>query len=158
MIKIDEREFDGLVAEHIMGWAWYSAVSKSFLIPPSGQQYFDDFHVHWTKGKVSKHSYDDKTTKCKPHYNIELIYSDHTHLALPHYFTDIKDSMLVIKRMGELGFKVIISQEAFTPKDKRKGQWRVYFLTDDEEHWKCHHENLSTAICTAALEAVGHKI
>lgn len=95
------RILDALVAEHVMGFKWFSALGEAYLIPPFGQEYCRKFHVHWTEGLREEQS-NGKVITCKKRYNIELRYSrDYSHFAIPHYSTVREDAFSVMEHLGK---------------------------------------------------------
>lgn len=95
------RVIDGLIAEHLFGWKWFSSGGASFLIPPFGQEEAISFRVHWTPGLKSRTSYDDKLHTCKKCYDIERRYPQtYERWALPHYTTDPAAAFVVLINCG----------------------------------------------------------
>jgi hypothetical protein len=97
------RILDALVAEHIFGWKWFSAVGDAFLIPPSGHEYCRRFHVHWTEGLMEDmwRGKAQVPRKCKKRYDIERTYNNYSHWEIPHYSTLREDGFLVAEHLGK---------------------------------------------------------
>lgn len=144
------KKIDALIAEHVLDWAWYSALGKSFLFPPHMHEYLNNFKAHWTKGFVEKRWYDDKRIKCEPSYGIELIYTDYKHCELPNFSKDISAAWQIIAGMEKKSFKewLISNDEIYFQRGKLKEPDYAFGMSGNDL------ENIALNICIAALSAL----
>ena len=139
------RVIDGLIAEHLFGWKWFSAMGVSYLIPPWGQEEATNFSVHWTPGLKWRRITEDKLRTAKKSYDIEHHYSDYARWALPHYTTKLEDAFFVVTHCGqteEVAY-YLRSDEPY------KGEWFVFNLNDCNIN--ALNESLPIAFCLFAL-------
>lgn len=110
------RILDALVAEHIFGWKWFSALGDAFLIPPHGQEECRRFSVHWTEGLR------EKSRACKKRYDIEMHYREYARWETPHYTSNKAAAFDILEHFGKS------NPIAFWQSHEKetKGYWLVY--------------------------------
>lgn len=118
------RILDALVAEHIFGWKWFSALGDAFLIPPHGQEEARRFNVHWTEG-LSENKWQGREQvprKCKKRYDIEMHYREYARWEIPHYSTSKENTFDILEHAGKTH-----AVQFWQSHDKEsKGLWFVY--------------------------------
>lgn len=120
------RILDALVAEHIFGWKWFSALGDAFLVPPHGQEEARRFHVHWTEGlRENKwRGREQVPRKCKKRYDIEMHYREYTRWEIPRYSTNKESAYTVLEHLGKI--HAVQFWESRERDSKNKGVWTVY--------------------------------
>lgn len=138
------RIIDGLIAEHVFGWKWFSSLGQSYLIPPWGQEEATNFKVHWTPGLKWRRIAEQKLRAAKKCYDIEHHYSDYERWALPKYSVD-----------PAMAFGLI---EALC---KRYVTLNLMFTKPYSPPWQVHTAAASTlqlALCLYALDSLNIKL
>lgn len=143
------RMVDGLVAEYVYGWSWFSACSQSFLIPPFAQESIRNLRVHWTPGLKSK-SLSGELHDCKKSYSIEYSYpTEYGYLALPKYSTDAAACFTLICTLVD-------SNIPFCPTHNDLSRCQTHEADNTPViYWyvgKCIARTLQLAICLHALD------
>lgn len=140
------NKIDALVAEKVMGFTWWSACGKSYLIPPWVEGFYgfrDGKHYHFVAGKQHDAA------------PIELSYSDYQNLAIPPYSTSIFAAWAVVEKMQDHLPSLTYRCGDGPPFDKMR--WVCEFMRDFlPGDWKgAARDTAPLAICIAALKAVG---
>jgi len=136
-------KLDALVAERVLGWAWWSACGKSHLCPPFAADYpmFKN-NTHFRPGK--------RWEECP----IELTYSTYKNMTLPRPSTSIADAWQVVEKMRSDGWCYDADDTTGTKDEPHT----VRFGRADNTEWDYTVQNAATfplAVCKAALRACG---
>jgi hypothetical protein len=131
------RVIDGLIAEHLFGWKWFTAMGLAYLIPPWGQEECCQLTVHWTEGLKNDVS-DSKRRQATKCYEVEAHYSGHDRWILPEFTRDPASAFQVIE---ELTKRHVTTNLMF-----RKPYWPQWVVNCASA------QSLQLAVCLYALE------
>lgn len=138
------RIIDGLIAEHLFGWKWFSALGAAYLIPPWGQEEATNFKVHWTPGLKWRRIAEDRLRAAKKCYDIEHHYTAYERWSLPKFTTDPAMAFSVEEELC-----------------KRNVTLNLMFTKPYRPPWQVHTaaaNTLALAVCLYALDSLKIKL
>lgn len=131
------RIIDGLIAEHLFGWQWWTIRNEAFLIPPRSMEIVERHPTFWERGIRDK--------RVLKRYDIELCYpDDYQYWGLPRYTIDRAANWNVIEGYAERFTSVNILDCK-----NNKPRWRVGSVGG---------QSLQIAVCLAALDKLEIKL
>lgn len=136
------KDIDREVAEKVMGWKWYTALRKSYLVPPFAHEYFDSLPSHWTPEKAGVVS------------SIEVHYSKYGHMAIQRFSTDIAAAWQVVEKMlADDALVALLPQPPITLADEPDEPWCCVVRAGGGQK-RVYAATAPLAICLAALSVI----
>lgn len=149
------RELDALVAEKVLGWAWYGAYGDRYLIPPFAQEEFERYRS-WQRGLNYRQGYPPYDVKpAKQRLDIETTFESFAHLAIPRFSTSIEAAWTVIEHLAQKQLGGHVGPTRVHRMMFCEGEWVVEFCSDFGVTKWAKDPAAPKAICLAALVAVG---